>query len=116
MRSLRVALALAILVVAAPAQAQVVPQDASELVVGEDACAVLTDEEIVRATGGDRVTSRTPGPQDFLPAGCAWEVSSEGAMAAITVLLGVAAEGGRQHYDTMVPFDDIGEPVSGVGE
>jgi hypothetical protein len=99
-----------------PIHDQVVPQDTAELVQGDDACAVLTDDEILRATGGSSIMSRTPGTQDFLPAGCFWEVEDDDGFLAATVTLGIATQGGRQHYDTMVPFDDVGVPVPGVGE
>jgi len=115
-RPVPVLLALALLVMATPAQAQIVPQQASELIRGDDACAVLTDDVILRATEGDSVLSRTPGPQAFLPAGCLWEIEVEDGMIPLQLFLGVAVPGGRQQYDTFVPFDDIGEPISGVGE
>ncbi len=99
-----------------PGYQQVLPEDPASIVQGDDACAVLTDEEIVRATEGSTILSRSPGPQDFLPAGCAWEVEVEGALSSGSIYLGVATTGGRQHYDTMAPFDDIGDPIAGVGE
>jgi hypothetical protein len=95
---------------------QVLSGDPDSIVQGDDACALLTDEEILRATEGSTILSRSPGPQDFLPAGCVWEVEVEGALSSGSVYLGVTTTGGRQHYDTMAPFDDIGDPIAGVGD
>jgi hypothetical protein len=101
---------------AVPVQGQVQPQDLTELVTGDDACALLADDEILRATEGNSILSRTPGPQSFLPAGCQYDVEIEDAFGPLQILLGVASPGGRQQYDTFVPFDDIGQPLSGIGD
>jgi hypothetical protein len=43
-------------------------------VEGDDACGLLSDGEILEASGADSVISRTPGPLAVGTAGCHWQL------------------------------------------
>ncbi|MFN8623759.1 MAG: hypothetical protein U0869_23710, partial [Chloroflexota bacterium] len=84
---------------------------------GSDACGLLTDDEVLRATGAAAVVSRAPGSQMGLSAGCDLELTPPDDSLGITwsVLLGVQAPGGRAQYDQERAFD-VGVPQAGIGD
>jgi hypothetical protein len=77
-------------------------------------CSLLTDAEIVTATGFP-VVSKKEGPQlGIFPAGCTWEIDS-GQSVTFKVIVGALAPGGRSYYDKYFgPFGDT--PISGIGD
>jgi hypothetical protein len=85
-------------------------------VTGDDACVLLSDEEVLLATGATSVLSRTPGSQAMQPAGCTWQLEpAEPGSDAWTLNLGVALEGGRQPFDDQLEFFG-GNLVPGIGD
>lgn len=86
-------------------------------VVGDDACGLLSDEEILAATGSTGVLSRTPGSQSLLPAGCYWQLESSDTelYGPWELYLGVQVEGGRQRFEQELSFFDAPR-IAGLGD
>lgn len=86
-------------------------------VVGDDACGLLSDDEILAATGATGVVGRTPGPQSMLSAGCYWQL--EGTDTDLygpwELFLGIQPQGGRQRYEDEVAFFEV-QPIAGLGD
>lgn len=82
------------------------------------ACELLSEADIVELTSFevDVVEMRSGG--GIYVDGCHWALADDGVVQA-EILLGVLAEGGRAHYDTvLVPLAEGtgGEPLEGVGD
>lgn len=105
---------------ARPAQALDVSPSAAAaepIIDGDDACALLPDDDVLRITAGKAVVARTPGPQTALDAGCLISVEPFGDSLGTTwdIALGVQPTGGNERYDADNLFFE-GEPVAGIGD
>ena len=69
--------------------------DDSSALSDDEVCALLSDQEILSATGVDEVASMQPGPQFMLAAGCAWDLSPADASAVRSLMIGAQRPGGR---------------------
>lgn len=102
-----------------PAQAlQASPGAAAPpLIAGDDACALLPDDDVLLVTGGLSIVSRTPGPQTMLPSGCLVSVEPVGEAYGTTwdLALGVQVGGGSERYDQEGMFFES-TPVAGIGD
>jgi hypothetical protein len=80
-----------------------------------DACALLTDEDILAATGR-AVDTMTPGSvMGIFSNGCEWElVPGDDDITPVSIDLGVVSPGGLEYYETYLKFDTT--PVSGIGD
>lgn len=103
-----------------PAQALAASPSAAAtapIIDGDDACALLPDDDVLRITAGKAVVARTPGPQSALDAGCFISVEPFGDSLGTTwdIALGVQPTGGNERYDADNLFFE-GEPVAGIGD
>ncbi|MEZ4595940.1 MAG: hypothetical protein R3C32_03320 [Chloroflexota bacterium] len=127
MRHRGLALLMVVLLVAAarpvgavsrpPVSHRVAVQDRVEGVDGDDACGLLSDEEILAATGATGIVSRQPGPQNLAPAGCYWQLESRDMdlYGPWELYLGVQTEGGRQRFEDEVSLLELTH-VGGLGD
>ena len=86
-------------------------------VEGDDACGLLSDEEILAATGAASVVSRQPGPQSVMPAGCYWQLESPNmdTYGPWELYLGIQGQGGRQRFEEEAAFFETPR-IGGLGE
>lgn len=86
-------------------------------VEGDDACGLLSDEEILAATGAASIVSRQPGPQSLMPAGCYWQLESPNmdTYGPWELYLGVQAQGGRQRFEEELSFFETPR-IGGLGD
>jgi hypothetical protein len=123
-----VALALALVLAVPVAQtaavhrAPVAPgQSSAQQVDGSDACGLLSDQEILRATGAPAVLSRSPGSQSMMTAGCYWELEAiQAEYGPWELWLGVEPTGGRERFESELAYYDGFERqpqrVAGIGD
>ena len=82
-----------------------------------DACALLTDDEILQATS-HAVVSRTAGPQlGIFQNGCLIELADDEAIVPPEITIGVISPGGADYFRRFFvePFPEA-EHVSGIGD
>lgn len=91
--------------------------DQIEGIDGDDACGLLSDEEILAATGSTAVISRTPGAQTMMPAGCYWQLESANTelYGPWELYLGVQTEGGRRRFEEESSFFETPR-IGGLGD
>lgn len=97
------------------------PFVAQQAIEGADACGLLSDQEILRATGAPSVLNRTPGSQSMMAAGCYWQLESIPAdYGPWELWLGVEPTGGRERFESELEFANGFErkvqPVAGIGD
>lgn len=81
-----------------------------------DACALLTDEEILQATT-HAVVRRTPGQMSIFPNGCWIELADDGTMIPPEITIGVVSPGGAYYFQRYFVDAVTGvEHVSGIGD
>lgn len=87
-----------------------------------DACAMLSDEDIVELTGFEVDTMEPGAAMGVYEDGCHWTLaggSTAGMGIPAEITLGVVSPGGRSYFDTYIaPYaEDYGqEPLQGVGD
>lgn len=123
-----VALGLALLIAAPVAQATAVhrapgppSRSAAEQVDGSDACGLLSDQEVLRATGAPAVLSRMPGSQSTMSAGCYWQLEAiQAEYGPWELWLGVEPTGGRERFEDELEyysgFERQPQRVAGIGD
>ena len=82
-----------------------------------DACALLTDDEILQATS-HAVVNRTAGPQmGIFQNGCLIELEDDDAIVPPEITIGVISPGGADYFRRFFvePFPEA-EHVSGIGD
>ncbi len=81
---------------------------------GRDACGLLTDDVLLRATGAAMVTSRVPNTNGFMAASCDFNLAiADDPASEITVMVGVEPTGGRRFFDLAAEDQPI---VAGIGD
>jgi hypothetical protein len=87
-----------------------------EGVEGSDACGLLSDNEILRASGADSVSNRTPGPLGIGSAGCYWQLESTAwPYGPGELWVDVQPSGGRAMFDLMAQGDSVVR-IGGLGD
>lgn len=80
-----------------------------------DVCALLTEDEVLRASGATTVLV-TPGPQNVLPNGCRWDLDADDpASSTRSFTLALQSGGGRERFDEEARAMG-GRPASGLGD
>lgn len=86
---------------------------------GVAACSLLSDDDVMAATG-HRVVGRQPGPTfGIFENGCVVDLDDEGSPSNLDIQIGIIQPGGQRYYDTYFkPFaaENGQEPVPGVGD
>jgi hypothetical protein len=82
----------------------------------EQVCALLSDEEILRATGAEEIASRQAGPQFMLAAGCEWDLSAADGSVLRTLTIGAQRPGGRARFDAEAEVWKGLPHIAGIGE
>lgn len=90
--------------------------DEASAITDDQVCALLSDAEIMAATGVDRIASMQPGPQFLLPAGCSWDLSPADGSMVRDLLLGVRQPGGRDAYEAEARVWAGAPRIAGIGE
>lgn len=94
-----------------------VPALAAERVQGDDACGLLTDDEILRATGATGVISASPGSQALMTAGCYWRLDAvDPVYGPWELWVGVEPTGGRTRFEGELAFNENARLVAGIGD
>lgn len=85
-------------------------------VVGSDACGLLTDDEVLRATGVRAIVERIPGSQPMERASCTWRLTpTDDSTEPWDLVIAIAPYGGRARFEDNVMFS--GQPrLSGIGD
>ncbi|MFN8520700.1 MAG: hypothetical protein U0667_15195 [Chloroflexota bacterium] len=87
-----------------------------EGVTAEDACGLLSDQDLLRATGATSVVSRVPGAQEGAPAGCEVVLQPpDGASTPWKVRIGVQPDGGAARLDQEIAVGGV-RIGSGIGD
>lgn len=81
----------------------------------DDACWLLTEQEVLAASDAIGVIAQRPGPQLGLPAGCLWELQGPEGVETMELTYGFQATGGRERLDQETAITP-GRPVAGVGD
>jgi hypothetical protein len=84
-------------------------------VEGSDACGMLSDEVLLRATGADRVVSRVPDTNGFMAASCDFHLATDSDPSNdLLLMLAVQPTGGRAFFDALAAEGQT--IVAGIGD